>query len=168
MPGVPGEEAGGVGQQDQQPGIDQMGDQCGQPVVVAEADLLVRHGVVFVDDRDHAELEESPERLAGMEVLAAVDEVERGEQDLSRQQSMAAQRIAPHPHQQVLAHGGHCLEGGQVRGAGSPWRQCGPSGGDSTRCDDHHMVPVTASRCHLGRQLVDRRSVDTAVRGGHR
>ena len=37
---------------------DQVGDQRGQPVVVAEADLGGRHRVVLVDDRQDAELEQ--------------------------------------------------------------------------------------------------------------
>ena len=62
--GVLGEQAGGVGQQHQQVGPDQMGDQGGQAVVVAETDLLVGHGVVLVDHRDHAQLEQ-PGRGSG-------------------------------------------------------------------------------------------------------
>ena len=49
--GVLGEQSGGVGQQHQQLGPDQVGHQGGQPVVVAEPDLLVGHGVVLVDHR---------------------------------------------------------------------------------------------------------------------
>ena len=37
-------------------GGQQMGDQSGQPVVVAEADLVVGDGVVLVHDRHHPEL----------------------------------------------------------------------------------------------------------------
>ena len=51
-PGVGGEQAGRVGEQHQQVGADQVGDERGQAVVVAEADLVVGDGVVLVDDRD--------------------------------------------------------------------------------------------------------------------
>src|SRR5690606_39642159 len=40
-----------VGQQHQQVGADQVGDEGGEPVVVAEADLVGGDGVVLVDDR---------------------------------------------------------------------------------------------------------------------
>ena len=40
-----------VGEQDQRVGVDQVGDQRREPVVVAEADLVGGHGVVLVDDR---------------------------------------------------------------------------------------------------------------------
>ncbi len=102
------------------PAPDEVGHQCGEAVVVAETDLLVRHGVVLVDDGDHAELEQPAERLTGVEVLAAVDEVEGGEQDLAGDQPVAAEGVAPDPHQQVLAHRGHRLQRGQVRRAGRP------------------------------------------------
>ena len=50
-PGVGGQQARRVGEQHEELRADQVGDQRGQPVVVAEADLLVGHGVVLVDDR---------------------------------------------------------------------------------------------------------------------
>ena len=56
--GVAGEQAGLVGEQHQQVGADQVGDEGGHAVVVAEADLVVRDGVVLVDDRHHAQLEQ--------------------------------------------------------------------------------------------------------------
>ena len=80
--GIAGQQTGGVGQKHQQVGPHQMGDEGTEPVVVAEADLLVGHRIVLVDHRHHTEVEQAAERLAGVEVLAAVDEVERGQQDL--------------------------------------------------------------------------------------
>ena len=59
-----------------------MGNERGEAVVVAEPDLVVGDGVVLVDDGHGAELEQARERLAGVEVLAAVDEVVRHEQHL--------------------------------------------------------------------------------------
>ena len=70
-PGVGGEQAGRVGEQHEQVGVDQVGDEGGEPVVVAEADLVVGDGVVLVDDGHHAELEQPGERAAGVQVLLA-------------------------------------------------------------------------------------------------
>ena len=137
-PRVAGQQPGGVGQQDQEPGPDQMGDQGGQAVVVPEADLLVGHRVVLVDHRDDTQLEQASERLAGVQVLAAVDEVEGGQQHLAGRQSVGAERVAPHPHQQVLADGGHGLERGQIVGTGPALGQARPPGGDGARRHDHH------------------------------
>ena len=161
-PGILGEQTGGVGQQHQQLGPDQVGHQGGQPVVVAEPDLLVGHGVVLVDHRDHAQLEQAGEGLAGVEVLAPVDEVERGQQDLAGGQAVPLERVAPHLHQPVLADGGHRLEGGQVRGPGLVRGQGAPSGGDGPRGHHHHPAPGGPGLGHLGGQLVDGRGVHPA------
>ena len=58
------------------------GDERGDAVVVAEAELVAGDRVVLVDDRDAAELEQTGQRAAGVQVLAAVDEVVRHEQHL--------------------------------------------------------------------------------------
>jgi len=63
-------------------GLDEVGDQGdqgAQGVVVAELDLVGDDGVVLVDDRDHAQLEQGVERRAGIEVPRAVCEVVMGE-----------------------------------------------------------------------------------------
>ena len=95
--GVGGEQPGGVGEQHEQVGGHQMGDQRGQPVVVAEADLVVGGGVVLVHDGHHAELEQAGQRLAGVEVLLAVDEVERGQQHLAHGQARRPRRRRRRP-----------------------------------------------------------------------
>ena len=55
---VGGEEADLVGKDDQHIGFDQVGDECTQGVVVAEFDFVGNDGVIFVDDRNDAELEQ--------------------------------------------------------------------------------------------------------------
>ena len=89
---VGGEQPGGVGEQDEQVGGDQVGDQRGQPVVVPEPDLVVGGGVVLVDHRHDAQLEQPGQGLAGVEVLLAVDEVERRQQDLAHRQGACGRR----------------------------------------------------------------------------
>ena len=49
--GIGGEQPRRVGEQHQQVGADEVGDEGGDAVVVAEADLVVGDGVVLVDDR---------------------------------------------------------------------------------------------------------------------
>ena len=95
---VGGEQAAGVGEQDEQVGADEVRHERGEPVVVAVADLVVGDGVVLVDDGHDAELEQSLHRLAGVEVLRAVAEVVRGEEHLARRRgraARAARRSAP-------------------------------------------------------------------------
>ena len=112
------EQPGGVGEQDEQIGGDQVGDQGGQPVVVAEADLVVGGGVVLVDHRDHAQLEQPGQGLAGVQVLLAVDEVERGEQDLAHGQPARGEGLVVDAHQPALAHRRDRLQRGRVGGPG--------------------------------------------------
>ena len=88
-PRVGGEHAGRVGEHHEQVGVDEVGDERGEPVVVAEADLVVGDGVVLVHDRHHAEVEQAGQRLAGVQVLLAVHEVER------REQHLAADELVP-------------------------------------------------------------------------
>ena len=91
---VGGEQARRVGEQDEHVGGDEVGDEGGDAVVVAEADLVVGDGVVLVDDRHAAELEQADERLAGVEVLAAVDEVVRVEQHLRADHAVVARAMS--------------------------------------------------------------------------
>ena len=72
QPGVGGEQTGRVGEQDQQIGAHEVRHECGETVVVAEADLVVGDGVVLVDDRDDAELQQSFERGSGVQATTAV------------------------------------------------------------------------------------------------
>ena len=69
---VGGEQAGRVGEQHEQVGADQVGDERGEPVVVAEADLVVGDGVVLVDDRDDTRARAAAASVAaGVQVLLA-------------------------------------------------------------------------------------------------
>ena len=68
-----------------------MGDQRGDPVVVAIAQLVTGNGVVLVDDRDAAQFDQAYQRLAGMEVLPAIDEVVRDQQHLRGNQVVPSQ-----------------------------------------------------------------------------
>ena len=79
---VGGEQPGRVGEQHQQIGVDVVGDERGDAIVVAVAQLVAGDRVVLVDDRDAAELDQPQQRLAGVQVLAAIDEVVRHEQHL--------------------------------------------------------------------------------------
>ena len=75
-------EAVDVGQQDQQPGVEQDRDLGGEEVVVAEGDLVGRGRVVLVDDRHHAPLDQPPQGLARVQVVGAGGDVGGGQQHL--------------------------------------------------------------------------------------
>ena len=79
-----------VGQQDQRLGLHDVRHERGQPVVVAEADLVGGHGVVLVDDRDDAEVEQAEQGALGVAVVAAADDVVGGDQHLPDGQPVLA------------------------------------------------------------------------------
>ncbi len=134
---------------------DQVGEEGGQEVVVAEADLVVGDGVVLVHHRHHAQLEQAVEGLAGVEVLGAVGEVEGGQQHLAHHQPVRAEGGVVDAHQPALADGGDGLEGGDVVRSAAGQAQGGQAGGDRPRRHHHHPVALAAQVGHLGAQLLD-------------
>jgi hypothetical protein len=91
---IPVVEAVDVAQDDEQVGVDQVGDQGREVIVIPELDLLDHDGVVFVDDRDDAELQEAQQGVAGMEVAIAVGEVVAGEENLGDLLAVESRRPA--------------------------------------------------------------------------
>jgi len=71
-----------VRQQDQRARPDHVGDQGGQPVVVAEPDLVGGDRVVLVHHGQHAQFEQPAKGPLGVAVVRAAHEVVRGQQDL--------------------------------------------------------------------------------------
>ena len=69
-------------EQHQQRRLEQVRDQGGEVVVVAEADLGHADGVVLVDDRQAAPLEQRDDGVAGVEVARPAVEVAGGQQNL--------------------------------------------------------------------------------------
>ncbi len=67
------EQAVDVGQQHEQVRVDEMGHERGEPVVVAEPNLVGGDRVVLVDDGDDTEIEQGTQRAVGVAVVAAAD-----------------------------------------------------------------------------------------------
>jgi hypothetical protein len=57
-----------MGQDDQHIGVHEITHHRRQRVVVPEANFLDRHRVIFVDDRDHAVLQQGKQGVTGIEV----------------------------------------------------------------------------------------------------
>ena len=104
--GVGGVEAVDVGQQDQRLGQRHDGDAGGEAVIVAEADLVGRHRVVLVDDRDDAQPQQGLDGGAGVEVAAAGLGVVERDQDLGGLEAGAGEALLPGTGEQDLARGG--------------------------------------------------------------
>ena len=91
-----------------------MRDQGRQPVVVAEPDLVCRHGVVLVDDRHNTEFQQSAERPVRVAVVTSPGDVIHGEQNLSDAESVMAEEARVMAHQQPLANRCRSLLGRQI------------------------------------------------------
>jgi len=135
-----GEEPLDVGQQDEQVGADEHRDLGGEEVVVAEGDLVGRRGVVLVDDRQDAPLQELAKRLARVEVVRARAHVEEGQQHLRARDRALAQQLVVDAIELALADGACGLEvldrpraHGQVHDAHAPR--------DRATGDEHDVVP---------------------------
>ena len=77
-----------VGEEHQSVGDYDVGDQCGESVVVSETDFVGREGIVFVDDRHRAEVEQPVEGASHVAVLLWCDGVGHGDEDLPDAQSV--------------------------------------------------------------------------------
>ena len=133
--GIGGEQPGRVGEQHEQVGADEVGDQRGEAVVVAEADLVVGDGVVLVDDRHDAELEQAQQRAAGVQVLLALARSRAGRAAPGRPtRPWSASDVVVDPHEAALADGRDRLQGDGVAWAGvAAQPERGQAGGDRAR-----------------------------------
>ncbi len=127
-----------VGEQHQQIGARHGGDAGGEPVVVAIANLGGGDGVVLVDHRHGAQIEQAAERGAGVEITAALFRVGQGQQDLAGGERVMAERLGPGAGQRDLSDRGGglaLLEAQRARGQAED----GAPQGDRARGDDEHI-----------------------------
>ncbi len=92
-----------VGEQDQEIRARHRRHPRRQAIVVAVADFAGRNRVVLVDDRDRAHRQEPRQRLAGVEIAAALFGVLQGQQDLAGDDAVASERPPPGARQRDLA-----------------------------------------------------------------
>ncbi len=97
--------------------MDEVGDEGGEPVVVAEADLVRGDRVVLVDDREGAHREEFVEGAGGVAVVGAAAHVVGGEQHLADADAVAGEGGGVAGDEEALAHAGGGLLPGEVLGA---------------------------------------------------
>ncbi len=112
-----------VGEQHQGVGVHQVRHQGGQPVVVAEPDLVGGHRVVLVHHRHHAEPEQLVRGCAGRWRSGCAGPCRRRSAAPARPSARAGEGMGVAGHQQPLADAGRGLLGGQVaRAAAQPQR----------------------------------------------
>ena len=162
---IGGEKARLVGEDHQRIGVEQVGDERGQSVVVAELDLVVDDRVVLVDHRHDAEAEQRHQRRTRVEVALAVGEVGVRQQHLRAADAVRAQRRLVDLRQAHLSDRSRRLElvdGARPRRPSEPLH---PFGDGAAR--DHDELALLAHELgHLPAPAADRIGVDaTAVVG---
>ena len=162
---VGGEEAGLIGQQQQQVRFGQQGDQRRQVVVVADLDLGGCHRVVLVDDRHDAVFQQRGQHVARVQEAIAIGHVGAGQQHLPDMEAVEVEQALPDVHQPALAHGRQHLlgrDGGRQVGMVQPL----PPGRDGPGGDDDHLAALAAERGALPGDLDHVRAVELPCAAG--
>src|SRR6266849_1821080 len=153
------EEAVHIGKQKQPVGLDRLGQQGAELIVVSEGSYQFAHrnAVVLVYHRHHAEIQQLVQGILQVAITDRRREVIAREQEL-RYHFLAEKKLLVSMHQQALPHRGAGLH---ERHTGWPFRkpQMGHAGGDRARTDDQILmegyVELIDQRAHA-------RSVDAA------
>ena len=124
----------------QQIGVDQRGGRCGEIVVVAELELFDRDRIVLVDHRHAAEPQQFEQRIARIEIAAAVAQVVMGEQHLRHRR---VDQALPQRDHARLAERRECLAANQTALARIGRDAC-TTGGDGARRHEHDFAPCGA------------------------
>ena len=161
QPGIGGEQPWRVREQHQEVRLDQVCHERGDAVVVAEPDLVVRDGVVLVDNGHDAEFQEPVEGAAGVEVLGPHEEVQRSQEHLPGYEVVSGELALIGPDEVALTHRRHGLERDRVTwAAASTHAECRQARCDRARGDHHHPVSVGTNPGNLAAQLRHEGAVD--------
>ena len=150
-----------VGQQDERVGPGDVRHERGEPVVVAEPDLLGGDRVVLVDDRQRAEGEQPVDGLLGVAVVAAAGQVVGGQQHLADGDVVPGERVGVGLHQPQLADARRRLGGGQVAGPAAH-AQRRQTGGDRAGGDEDDLAARGPHRAEDVDQRRQPRGVEAA------
>ena len=78
-----------IGQDDEEVGLDEVGDQGREVVIVPELDLIHHHRIVLIDDGNDPELKKGQQGIAGIQEPLPVAQVIAGEENLGDHLLMA-------------------------------------------------------------------------------
>ena len=157
-----GVEAVHVSQQHEGVGLDHLGDERGKAIIVAETQLAGGHRVVFVENRDNAEAEESRQRGAHVRIVIAAHNVVRGQQHLGGIEVMRLEGGRPPRHQKPLAHRGSGLHARQVLRFRGEAKRIKARRDRARRHDDDLAVRPAPAR-HKARNRVNTIQIEAAV-----
>ena len=160
---IGGVETIDIGEQHEAVGARHLRDARGKPVVVAVADLGGRHGVVLVDDRDRAELEQRIERAARVQVATALFGVAEGQQHLRDGAVVLLEHFLPCVREADLANGRRRLAFLELELAGRE-PELAPAERDGAGGDDHDFLAAGPHRRDVRGQGLEPRAIDAARR----
>ena len=139
-----------------------------QRVVVAKLDLVDGDGIVLVDDRHHAQLNQAQQGVARVQVgraagrIVAREQHERGEQ-VARMELLVVGR-----RDDALTSRGAGLQARKVADRLAVEAQHGIATGDSARAHHDQTPAELAQRCGLIGKSADKGAVDLAIGTHHR
>ncbi len=165
MPRIRCVQARLIGEYQQQVGLHQVGHQRRERIVVAQLDLVGSDRVVFVDHGHDTLGQQRLQRIAGVEVAAAVVEIGPRQQHLAHDDVVDAEELLVVLHQPDLADRGQHLFGGHGLGE-LPEAQALTAGGDGGGGDHHHIHAGSVQSGALANQLQQPRPVDLRRAGG--
>ena len=140
----------------------------GQPVVVAEPNLLGRHRVVLVDERQRPHLEQLVQRALGVSVVRASHDVFGGQQHLADGDAVLGERLGVAVHEQPLTDARRRLLSGQITRTGAQPQRLEPCRDRARRNQDNlgagarrFASASTSARCALVDHRLPVQSVTT-------
>ena len=141
---IRGQQPRGVSEQNERGRTNETGDQRRKAVVITKANLLIRDGIVLIDDWHHTQRPQRLNRAASMEILRAIGKVVRSEEYLSDGEAVGSESVTPRVHQKRLTHRRHGLQRLGVGGPGSTASNGRPAGRDGP-ARDHDNAEVRRS-----------------------
>ena len=139
-----------------------------QCVVVAKLDLVDGNGVVLVDDRHHAQLHQTQQGVARVQVGRATRRVVTREQHERGEQVARMELLVVGRRDDALTSRGAGLQARKVADRLAVEAQHGIATGNSARAHHDQTPAELAQRCGLIGKSADKGAVDLAIGAHHR
>jgi hypothetical protein len=139
-------------------------DQSRKSIVIAETNFVIGNRIVLIDNRHNPEFKQSIECASRLQILPAINEIERRKQDLTANKRVSIKCFGIHAHQSRLPNGRNCLQ--RLRVAGSlisTEPKSRKTSTNSARRDDHDPVTRLTSSSYLKAEFLDRVSTDDSL-----
>ena len=147
--------------------MDQICDERRQPVIIAKGSLQLRDAqrVVFVDDRDRAELQQCVQRVTDVQVLCSMLKIIGRKQYLGSMKAEFFEEMIVRLDERTLPNSSDGLELGEVFRTARQ-TEASNAGTNRTGADQHHTKPLRTRLCKLVRERFDLRFAQMSARVG--